>query len=242
MRLNKYIAQNSEFSRRKVDELVTRKLVFVNGKLATLGMDVTEEDEIKIDGVVIKKSDTLVYYALNKPAGVVSTVSDEQDRSKVTDFVPEFPTVYPAGRLDLNSEGLIILTNDGDFTNELTHPSNKHEKEYLIKARIMRHELRSMENNYTDIVQKVSRAFIKGIRIDGKIMRADKVEVSIIHNSLLMLRVVIHTGYNRQVRKMCDKMDLEVLKLKRIRIGKLSLEKLDLRPGEYKTVKREAIL
>lgn len=238
MRLNKYIAQNSEFSRRKVDELVARKLVLVNGKLATLGMDVTERDEIKIDSMEIKKSDNLVYYALNKSAGVVSTVSDEQDRSKVTDFVPDNPTVYPAGRLDLNSEGLIILTNDGEFTNELTHPSNQHEKEYLVKCIIQKSKFKPTDQN----LKFIANQMLRGIKIDGKKMIADKVDISAINDSTIKIQIVIHTGYNRQVRKMCDKMDLEVIKLKRIRIGKLNLDKLDLRPGEYKVVNKEDIL
>jgi 23S rRNA pseudouridine2605 synthase len=238
MRLNKYIAQNSEFSRRKVDELITRKLVFVNGKLATLGMDVTDKDEIKLNNVKIKRSDNLVYYALNKPAGVVSTVSDEQDRSKVTDFVPDSPIVYPAGRLDLNSEGLIILTNDGEFTNQLTHPSNLHEKEYLVKCIIQKSKFKPTDHN----LNFISKQMLKGIKIDGKKMIADKVDISAINDSTIKIQIVIHTGYNRQVRKMCDKMDLEVVKLKRTRIGKLNLEKLDLRAGEYKVVNKEDIL
>lgn len=238
VRLNKYISDCGICSRRKADEHILAGKVTVNGGKASLGQKIDpDEDEVKLDSQIIKKNAAgYVYYALNKPRGVISTALDEIKRKSVIDFVPKEPRVYPVGRLDKDSEGLILLTNDGELTFDLTHPSSEHEKEYFVKGVCQRGHEVSIDN--------LAKRFLNGISIEGNIMKADKIEEGhespgLRHFSFL---VTIHTGYNRQIRKMCDKIGLEVIKLKRVRIGKLTLDSLDIAPGDYKEIKKSDIL
>lgn len=235
VRINKYLAEAGICSRRKSDELIALGKITVNGELAKTGLKVNPEvDVVVYDGKTVTQALNKVYYALYKPRGVVSTVSDELGRDNVASLVPKVPTVYPVGRLDKNSEGLIILTNDGELTNLLTHPSNEHTKEYKVRVRVL--------NDKFD-PNTVKPLFEKGLRIDKKTMKADSVSVEVIEGSNnLILTIVLHTGYNRQIRKMCDKISLEVLNLRRVRIAKLKLEGLNLKAGEYKMVDFKDIL
>lgn len=235
VRINKYMAESGLCSRRKADELIANGEVKVNGVVAGTGSKINPETDIVTHkGKQVSLITERIYYAIYKPRGVVSTASDELGRKNVIDLVPRSPAVYPVGRLDKNSEGLLILTNDGELTNILTHPSNEHTKEYLVRVRLL-------DQNFD--VLKIKAMFEGGMKIDGKIMRADSVNVNKIDNSNnLLLTIVLHTGYNRQIRKMCDKIGLEVLNLKRIRIAKLELDKLNLASGEYKTITLKEIL
>jgi len=237
IRLNKFLAESGCCSRRKADEYIEAGDVSVNGKVVKeLGIKVNQEsDEIRFRGKIVKPNSNFVYYALYKPSGVVSTVSDELGRKSVVDLVPNEPRVYPVGRLDADSEGLIILTNDGDLTLKLTHPSFEHEKEYEVLVKSRESSVRGNE-----IVNK----FTEGILVDKTVMKANRVKVSInsLTPKLLTLYLVLHTGYNRQIRKMCDKIGLTVKRLLRVRLGKLELKSLDLSPGEYKLVKKEDII
>lgn len=231
IRLNKYLSESGICSRRQADELISSGKVSVNGVSVPLGTKIDPDiDEIIYGGKKVKQEENLVYYALYKPKDVISTASDEMGRKTVTDLVPDSPKVVPVGRLDKNSEGLIVLTNDGALTQELTHPSFKHEKEYKVVVR---------SSKTGDRIKSIEKTFISGIKIDNKIMKADRIEIAEQRTSVYDIRITIHTGYNRQIRKMCAKMGLEVLKLKRIRIGKLKLEDLNLKPGEYKEIKKE---
>jgi len=238
IRLNKYISECGICSRRKADEHIHAGHIIVNNEKAEVGQKVDpEKDIVMFEGKkVICGAEDLVYYALNKPRGVISTASDEKARKSVTDLVPREPRVFPVGRLDKDSEGLMILTNDGELTQILTHPSGKHEKEYYVKGISQKgHEI-NMAN--------LTKRFVNGISIEGKLMKADRVEEG--HESPgfkhFSFNMTIHTGYNRQVRKMCDKIGLEVTKLRRIRIGKLKLESLNLLTGEYAIIKKEDII
>jgi 23S rRNA pseudouridine2605 synthase len=234
MRLNKFIAEQTEYSRRKADELISAGRVAVNGQNASLGTQVDpEKDAISVDGQILKNDQKVAYYALYKPRNVVSTASDPANRKKVTDFVPPNPRVYPVGRLDYSSEGLIILTNDGDFANQLMHPRYEHEKEYEVNVRIKNIEL---------IIKDIEKAFLGGLNIDGQLMAMKEIEIQKLNPESLILRTILITGYNRQIRRMCDKIGLEVTKLKRVRIGKLDLKKLRLNPGEYKPIRPTDIL
>lgn len=212
----------------------------MNGNKSSLGQMVDpKSDEIKINGKIVKSgASEKIYYALYKPRGIVSTASDELGRQTVTDLVPKEPRVYPVGRLDIDSEGLIILTNDGELTNRMTHPSFEHEKEYVITACSVKHETRTKENR----AELIESQFISGLKIDNTLMKADSAEVKLLHDSCFMIQVVLHTGYNRQIRRMCAKIGLEVIQLTRVRVGKLHLADLDLKPGEYRQINLKQII
>ena len=236
IRINKYLSEIGFCSRRKADFLIDSGLVLVNGKKITKGEKINPDNsQIYVDGKQVdQKKNEKIYYALYKPRGVVSTANDELGRKSVVDLLPKGLRVYPVGRLDKNSEGLIILTNDGELTNILTHPKGEHLKYYEVRVRVVNKSLSSEE---------IAEKFKKGLFIDGKKMFVDEIIITELSNSNnLFLSITLHTGYNRQIRKMCDKIGLEVLKLKRIKIAKLSLDELKLKPGEFKTISRKDIL
>lgn len=236
MRINKFLSEAGICSRRKADELILAGKVTRNGQIIKeLGIQVDPKiDKITVDGQICQLHTKTVYYALYKPKGVVSTSSDEKGRESVIDLVPPIPKVYPIGRLDMYSEGLMILTNDGELTQKLTHPSFEHDKEYEV---IVNPEqwVRS---------QDIKEKFEKGLLIENVLMKAFDVKISTsTHDSrCITIKLVLRTGYNRQIRKMCDKIGLKVLALKRIRIGKLKLVDLHLKPGEYKEIRKTDIV
>ncbi|MEK9156492.1 MAG: pseudouridine synthase [Patescibacteria group bacterium] len=247
-RLNKYLAESGCCSRRKADELISGGKVSVNGKVAVVGKKVDPNtDIITIDGREIRFRDNFIYYALYKPVGVVSTAYDPQGRPTVLDYVPKSPRVYPVGRLDYDSEGLIILTNDGELANRLTHPSFEHKKEYQVDVKIQMPAPSGVEGssvkNTEQRLKDIKRGFEQGLNIDGKLMKADQVsDFDIQISGFVTFKVTLHTGYNRQIRRMCAKMGLEVRRLVRTRIGKLKLSDLNLGPGKHKSIKREDLL
>jgi len=236
-RLNKYLANSGFCSRREADNFIAAGKVKVNGiAVPELGTKVDpEKDIIEFNSKTIKPSVEFIYYALNKPYSVVSTAKAQDGEKTVLDFVPASPRVYPVGRLDKNSKGLIILTNDGELTKELTHPSFEHQKHYRVSV-----QRRKIEDE-SDI-KKITEKFTKGIEIDGKIMKADSVVVESLGTRLLSLDIILHTGYNRQIRKMCAKIGLEIRSLVRTKIGKLSLDELSLKSGEYKLISKKDIV
>lgn len=239
VRLNKFLADSGCCSRRKADEHILAGDIKVNGQIVKeLGVKIDpEKDIVKFKGQLLCKETKLVYYALNKPRGVISTAFDEQGRQTVVDLVPREPRVYPVGRLDEDSEGLIILTNDGELAQELTHPSFEHEKEYEVTVRGKGKVFGILQNK-----ERIKNLFERGMIIDGKPMKADRVEVNLINTNYYLLNTVLHTGHNRQIRKMCAKIGLEVITLRRIRIGNLTLEGLNLLPGQYKEISKNQIL
>jgi pseudouridine synthase len=240
IRLNKFLSDQGICSRRAADEHILAGKVVVDGEKAYLGQKVDpDEQKIVFNNQKINLAfKDKVYYALYKPKGVVSTAIDEMDRKSVVDLVPKTPRVYPVGRLDKDSEGLIILTNDGELTNILTHPKNKHEKEYQVEIRSTKFKILNKSE-----IQKIKTDFVEGLRIEDKIMKVDSIAIHKNPNSQsYVLNIVLHTGYNRQIRKMCVKMDLEVIKLLRIRIANLLLDSLDIQPSQFKKVKRTDIL
>lgn len=216
MRINKYLARVGYCSRRKADELVSAGKISVNNKMAVLGQNVSEDDKIKINNKLLKivRSEPIIY-ALNKPKRIVSTVKDEKNRPSVTDLIKINQRFYPIGRLDKNSTGLILLTNNGDLAYKLTHPKFEVEKEYEVKLN------NSIKN---DKIEKLT----SGISFRGTEYQADQV-TRIGHNKY---SIVLHEGKNREIRKMMQAIGREVLELKRIRLGNLKLG--DLKEGEYK--------
>ncbi len=238
VRINKFIADAGICSRRKADEHIRCGDVLVNGEPAALGMTIDPAtDQVTVCGKPVSSDpEQLVYYALYKPPGVISAASDPHGRPTVTDLVPDSSRVYPVGRLDLTSEGLIILTNDGELAHELMHPSFEHEKEYEVLVHCPPAGLDR---------DRIVGTFTEGIEADGQLLRADHVSVgntSQRGEDTVLLRIILHTGYNRQIRRMCEAAGLSVIKLRRVRIGKLRIESLGLSPGQYRQIDRRKVL
>lgn len=222
-RLQKVLARAGVGSRRSCEELIEAGEVRVNGEVARLGRRVRPSfDLISVSGVPISTRPGLVYYLLNKPAGVVSSVSDPQGRRVVTDLVPASPQVHPVGRLDYATEGLLILTNDGDLTYRLTHPSYGVEKEYLA---VLEGSPRPVD----------LRRLRQGVHLsDGPTAPARAAFIA--PNAL---RIVIHEGRNRQVRRMCESVGYPVRRLVRTRIGPIADRRLS--PGEWRLLRAEEV-
>lgn len=212
-RLQKALARIGFGSRRICEELIGEGRVTVNGQIARLGGRVRVGDELAVDGTVVSARPDLVTYLLNKPAGVVSTAADTHGRPIVTDLVPASPRVFSVGRLDMDTEGLILLTNDGDLAHRLTHPSFGVPKQYLasLASRPSRGALRKLR---------------EGVELDdGTTSPAAVSEVS-----PGVITITIHEGRNRQVRRMCEAVGHPVTRLVRTRIGPLSDNRL--KPGQ----------
>jgi 23S rRNA pseudouridine2605 synthase len=215
-RLQKVLARAGIGSRRVCEDLIADGRVTVDGTVADLGRRVVvERDLIEIDGAAIGVRPGLVYYLLNKPTGVVTTADDPQGRPTVIGLVPPEPRVFPVGRLDLDTEGLLLLTNDGELTHRLTHPSYGVDKEYLahVAGRPTRAEVRRLR---------------EGIELDDGITAPSQVAAV----APDLLRIVIHEGRNRQVRRMCEAIGHPVQRLVRNRIGPLTDRKL--KPGRWR--------
>ena len=219
-RLQKILSSCGAASRRKAEQLILERRVRVNGNTASLGdtADI-EEDVIEVDGVRLKKQPEKVVLMLNKPKGYVCTLSDEKGRKDVSELVADCGVrVYPVGRLDLNSEGLLLLTNDGELANRLTHPKKEVDKVYLVWLS------RYIEGCEASIAQP--------IEIDGRETRAAKVETITKTGETALLRVTIHEGRNRQIRRLCERAGVTVTRLRRVQEGPVSLG--DLRPGQWR--------
>lgn len=215
-RLQKVLASAGIGSRRSCEELIAAGRVQVNGEPAVLGRRVhPDQDRIVVDGVPVAVDPDLVYYLLNKPPGVVSTARDPQARPTVTSLVPAEPRVFPVGRLDTDSEGLLLLTNDGELTHRLTHPKYGVKKEYLVHVQ-------------GDPRPSALRRLREGVELDdGPTMPA---QVSRLGPATL--RITIHEGRNRQIRRMGEAVGHPVLRLVRTAIGPLRVGKL--KPGEWR--------
>jgi 23S rRNA pseudouridine2605 synthase len=215
-RLQKVLARVGVGSRRHCEELIADGRVTVNGEVAELGRRVDPEiDHVALDGVALALAPGLVHYLLNKPPGVVSTAADPEGRPTVTSFVPAVPRVFPVGRLDTATEGLLVLTNDGELTHRLTHPSFGVEKEYLA-------EVEGVPGR--GAMQRLRR----GVQLDDGPTAPARVGAP----SPGVLRIVIHEGRNRQVRRMCEAVGCPVRRLVRTRIGPLTDP--SLAPGEWR--------
>lgn len=222
-RLQKVLARLGFGSRRACEELIADRRVTVGGEVAVLGRRVdVDADEVAVDGSVVGIRPGLVHYLLNKPTGVITTADDPQGRPTVVAIVPSEPRVFPVGRLDADTEGLLLLTNDGALTHRLTHPSFGVEKEYLVsvKGEPSRAELRRLR---------------EGVELDDGITAPARVTAVDDH----LLRITIHEGRNRQVRRMCEAVDHPVVRLVRTRIGPLVDHKL--KPGEWRELTREEV-
>ena len=209
-RLNKFIASCGICSRRKADELIQSGRIKVNGEVVKdLGVKVSLEDKVELDGKTISKEEKKVYLMLNKPVGYVTTASDEKGRKNVLDLIYEDVRVYPIGRLDMYTEGLLLLTNDGDFANKLMHPKFEIDKRYVVTTD-------------TKVTRQMLETLRNGVNIGDYVTREAKVEKIDEEN----ISITIHEGKNRQVRRMCEAVGIKVLKLKRTNYGPVSLGEL----------------
>lgn len=229
IRLQKLIAESGLCSRRKAEELIEKKKVKVNGHVASIGDGATYNDVITVDGerIYITKKREKLYIMLNKPRGYVTTMSDELDRKCVTELLEGVNTrVYPIGRLDRNSEGLLLFTNDGKFANDIMHPSKHISKTYRVTVRpaVTEEQLVQLTN---------------GVEIDGRKTLPANVSVLTEENGRVVLQIVIREGRNRQIRKMCEAVGLEVARLRRTAIGPLKLGML--KPGTYRELTSEEL-
>lgn len=222
-RLNKYIASCGICSRRKAEDYIVKGRIKINDIVVQdLARLVAPDDVVKLDNKVITKEDKKVYIALNKPKGYVTTSKDQFDRKNVLDLINEDVRVYPVGRLDMYTEGLLILTNDGDFSNRMMHPKNKIEKTYLVTT----------DTNITDEqIEKLK----SGVDIGDYITRPAKVNIK----DKNRLEIIISEGKNRQVRRMCESVGINLLNLKRIKVGTIELG--NLQTGKYRYLTEEEI-
>ena len=225
-RLQKYLAQCGVASRRKCEELILQGRVQVNGVTFTeLGTKINpEKDKIKFDGKDIKQSQKLVYILLNKPIGYVTTADDQFGRDTVLDLVKVKERIVPVGRLDMYTSGALILTNDGDFVYQVTHPKHEIEKTYTvtIKGIVQNSEVEQLRS---------------GVKIDDYITKPARVRIlkTDTEKDISRLEITIHEGKNRQVRKMCEAVGRKVLALHRSKIGGIGVKDIELGKWRYLT-------
>lgn len=214
IRLNKYISETGICSRREADNLVEMGRVTVDGVKATMGMKISKGQIVKVDGKPIKKVDELVYIVLNKPVGITCT-TERDVKGNIIDFVKHKKRIFPIGRLDKDSQGLILLTNDGDIVNKILRAGNNHEKEYLV----------TVDKVITD-------EFITKMGSGVKILGTTTKECEVKRESKFMFRIILTEGMNRQIRRMTEVLGYKVVKLERIRIMNINISKL--RMGQWR--------
>ncbi len=229
MRLQKYMAKCGVASRRKSEEMISQGLVKVNGKIIIEpGFKVEPDiDRVMVEDKLIRLETNKVYIMLNKPVGYVTTLKDEKNRRVVTDLIEEVSErIYPVGRLDIDTTGLLILTNDGDLTQKLTHPSNKVIKRYIavVEGLPNRGEL---------------ERFRKGLIIDGRRTAPASVKIAKNYETDSILDIKIHEGRNRQIKKMCEAINHPVKKLKRVAIGEIEMGGLPI--GNWRYLEQEEL-
>jgi 23S rRNA pseudouridine2604 synthase len=216
VRLNKYISETGLCSRREADQLIEQGRVTINGARAALGTQVMQGDDVRVNGQRVGEKKKSIYIALNKPVGVTSTTARD-DPDNIVDFVDHPERVFPIGRLDKDSEGLILLTNNGDIVNELLRSENNHEKEYFVTVD-------------RPVTEDFVLAMSQGVHILGRMTHRCVVE----RLNKNMFRIVLTQGMNRQIRRMCDVFDYTVRRLQRVRIVNIHLGKLA--PGQWRNL------
>lgn len=220
IRINKYLSEVGYCSRRAADKLLEEGRITINGKIPELGTKVSDEDEIFVDGKSIKKTEQdFVYIAFNKPVGIVCTTDTKREKNNIVDYINHPKRIFPIGRLDKPSEGLILLTSDGDIVNKILRARNNHEKEYLVRVD-------------KPITEKFLDKMRNGVPILDTVTKKCEVEKI----DTMTFRIVLTQGLNRQIRRMCEYLGYEVKKLKRIRIMNI---KLDLPVGKWRDLTDE---
>ncbi|MFF2912829.1 23S rRNA pseudouridine(2604) synthase RluF [Paenibacillus sp. NPDC057934] len=220
MRINKFISETGYCSRREADKLVESGRVTINGEEAVLGSQAEQGDEVRIDGNLLETGNAIVYIALNKPIGITST-TEEHIKGNIVDFVGHSERIFPIGRLDKDSEGLILLTNDGDIVNKILRSEGRHEKEYIVT-----------------VDRPITPSFITGMSSGVKILGEKTLPCTVTRITERVFRIILTEGKNRQIRRMCSAFGYEVRRLQRIRIMNINLGSLpvgqwrDLSPDE----------
>lgn len=228
VRLQKYLSECGVASRRKAEDLIVAGKVKVNGKPASIGDKIDpKHDTVVVAGKKIRKSKKNTYIMLHKPRGFITTLSDEMGRKCVAQLIEDVGTrIYPVGRLDRDSEGLLLLTDDGEFANLLTHPTHHVPKTYRVTIR-------------PTITEEQITALTTGIEIDGRMTMPSEVRVLEKKEGRVVLEIIIYEGRNRQIRKMCDALGLEVARLKRTQIGSVKLGML--KQGDWRNLTDEEV-
>jgi 23S rRNA pseudouridine2604 synthase len=221
MRLNKFISETGVCSRREADKWIEAGRVSVNGRTATLGTQVEAADEVRVDGRVIGAPAQHVYLAFNKPVGITCT-TERHIPGNIIDYIKHRQRIFPIGRLDKDSEGLILLTNNGDIVNEILREENEHEKEYLVTVD-------------RDITDAFVRGMASGVRILGTLTKRCKVE----RVGKRQFRIVLTQGLNRQIRRMCEVFDYKVTALRRLRVINITLDGLKI--GKWRELTRDEV-
>lgn len=219
MRINKYISESGKASRRGADKLITDGRVTINGKLATIGSQVELGDDVRVNGEPIRVVKNNVYIALNKPVGITST-TEKSVKGNIVDWVNHPLRIFHIGRLDKDSEGLILLTNDGDIVNKILRSENKHEKEYIVS-----------------VDKPITPEFLKKMSEGVKILGTKTLPCEIVKLSKFDFRIILTQGLNRQIRRMCAKLGYNVCKLQRIRIMNIHLGNLPL--GQWRDLSKK---
>jgi 23S rRNA pseudouridine2604 synthase len=214
VRLNKYISETGVCSRREADKWIEAGRVTLNGQLASLGTQVAEGDEVRVDGATIGMKKKQVYIALNKPVGIICT-TEANIEDNIIDHVGYPERIFPVGRLDRASEGLILLTNNGDIVNEILRSENNHEKEYLV----------TVDRPITDLSL---RMLASGVKIMGELTKPSKVA----RLNAQSFRIILTQGLNRQIRRMCSALGYKAQRLQRVRIMNIHLG--NLQPGQWR--------
>lgn len=228
MRLNKFISETGMCSRREADRFIEQGVVFINGRKAHIGDQVNVGDRVRVNGNDLepRQGDEVVFIALNKPVGVTST-TEENVRNNIVDFVNHNKRIFPIGRLDKDSQGLIFLTNDGDIVNKILRAGNNHEKEYVVTVN-------------KPLTEDVITAMGRGVPMLGVMTKKCKV----VQEGANVFRIILVQGLNRQIRRMCEHFGYEVVKLERVRIMNITLKGLpvgdwrDLTENEMKDIYR----
>ena len=223
-RINKYLSEVGYCSRRKADRLIKERKVKINGKIPEIGKKVEDGDQVEVKGQKIEKStkQKKIYLAFNKPVGIVCTTDREVEPHNIIDFIKYPQRIFPIGRLDKPSEGLIFLTNDGDIVNKILRARNNHEKEYIVSVnrQINREFIQTMSNGVEILETKTKNCFVK--KLGPK-----------------KFKIILTQGLNRQIRRMCDSLGYKVESLKRVRIMNI---KLDVPTGKYREFTKKEIL
>jgi 23S rRNA pseudouridine2604 synthase len=222
IRINKYLSQVGFCSRREADRLLEDKRILINDQIPELGTKVQEGDHVKVDGKLVEaKRDEKVYMIFNKPKGIVCTTDSGVEKNNIVDFI-NYPTrIYPIGRLDKMSEGLIFLTNDGEIVNKILRARHYHEKEYVVKVN-----------------KPLSTSFLKAMRNGVNILDTKTRPCQVEKVNQNTFKIILTQGLNRQIRRMCEALDYRVLALKRIRIMHISL---DIPVGKYRMFSEEEL-
>lgn len=221
-RINKYLSEVGYCSRRAADKLLEEGRITINGKIPELGTKVSDEDVVEVDGKPIRETDEKpVYIAFNKPLGIVCTTDTKREKNNIIDYISHPKRIFPIGRLDKPSEGLILLTSDGDIVNKILRARNNHEKEYIVR-----------------VDRPLSPKFLEKMRNGVPILDTvtKKCEVERIDD--MTFRIILTQGLNRQIRRMCEYLGYEVKKLKRIRIMNI---KLDIPVGKWRDLTEEEL-